>query len=61
MITAEKIREWIIYAIWNNPKLGVNYVDWHTETGECGLTIYPCGEEFEIIIKKKDFYEVDNG
>ncbi len=53
MLTAEKIRKWIVYAILDNPKVGVNYVDWHTETGECGLTIYPCGQEFEIIIKKK--------
>ena len=54
MLTCEKIREWIVNGIWNNPKLGVNYIDWHTENGECGLTIYPCDEEFEIIIKKKE-------
>ena len=54
MLTCEKIREWIVNGSWNNPELGVNYVDWHTEKGECGLTIYPCDEEFEIIIKKKE-------
>lgn len=53
MITAEKVREWIIHSLFAEPKLGVNYVDWHTEGGESGLTIYPCGEEFEIIIRKK--------
>lgn len=53
MLTAEKIREWIIYELLSKPVLGQNYVDWHTESGECGLTIYPCGQEFEIIIKKK--------
>lgn len=53
MITAEKVREWIINEVFLEPVLGHNYIDWHTETGECGLTIYPCGEEFEIIIKKK--------
>ncbi len=53
MLTAEKIREWIITALLNKPKLGENYIDWHTETDECGVTIYPCGQEFEIIIKKK--------
>ena len=54
MLTCEKIREWIVNGIWSNPKLGVNYIDWHTENDECGLTIYPGGEEFEIIIKKKE-------
>lgn len=53
MLTAEKVREWIINELLAVPKLGENYVDWHTEDGECGLTIYPCGQEFEIIIKKK--------
>ena len=53
MYTAENIRNWIINELFVEPKLGENYVDWHTENGECGLTIYPCGEEFEIIIKKK--------
>ena len=53
MLTAEKIREWIITALLNKPKLGENYIDWHTEADECGLTIYPCGQEFEIIMKKK--------
>ena len=54
MITAEKVREWIVNGLFMEPRLGVNYVDWHTETGECGVTIYPCGEEFEIIIKKNE-------
>ena len=54
MITAEKVREWIVNGLFMEPRLGVNYVDWHTETGECGVTIYPCGEKFEIIIKKKE-------
>ena len=53
MFTEEKIREMIVYGIFNNPKLGVNYIDWHTEDGKCGLTIYPNREEFEIIITKK--------
>ena len=53
MLSAEKVREWIINELFVEPKLGENYVDWHTESGECGLTIYLCGQEFEIIIKKK--------
>lgn len=57
MITEEKVREWIINALFAEPKLGVNYVDWHTESCECGVTVYPCGEEFDIIIKKKHIKE----
>ena len=57
MITEEKVREWIINALCAEPELGVNYVDWHTESGECGMTIYPCGEEFNIVIKKNHIKE----
>lgn len=57
MITEEKVREWIINALFAEPKLGVNYVDWHTESCECSVTVYPCGEEFDIIIKKKHLKE----
>lgn len=53
MITAEKIREWIVKAIWNNPILGKHYIDWHTEDGECGLTLMFPNTEFEIIIRQK--------
>lgn len=53
MFTVELIRKLIINSMWNNPKSEVNYTEWNTETDECGFTIYPCGEEFEIIIKKK--------
>ena len=55
MRTAEDIRKNIAEALFNNPKLGENYIDWHTEDGECGLTIIfkHANEEFEIVIKKK--------
>ena len=54
MIAVEKIREWIIRALVNEPVLGQNYVDWHTEkSGECGVTIMYPNEQFEIIIRRK--------
>lgn len=54
MRTVEDIRKDIIEAFFNNPILGEHYVDWHTETGECGLTLMfkNANEEFDIIIKK---------
>lgn len=53
--SAEEIRKQIVESVFNNPKLGENYVDWHTEDGECGLTLMfkNAKEEFEIIIRKK--------
>ena len=55
MQTAEDIRKEIVNGLFNNPVLGVHYVDWHTEDGECGLTIMykHANEEFDIIIRKK--------
>lgn len=56
MKTVEDVRKQIIEAFFNNPKLGENYIDWHTEnSGECGVTIMfrNANEEFDIIIKRK--------
>jgi hypothetical protein len=55
MRTAEGIRQWIVATFFNNPILGKHYIDWHTEDGECGVTIiFPnTNEQFDIIIKKK--------
>ena len=55
MRTAEDIRKDIVEAFFNNPKLGENYIDWHTENGECGLTLMfkNANEEFDIIIRRK--------
>ena len=63
MKTAEDIRKDIVEAFFNNPILGEHYVDWHTEDGECGLTLMfkNANEEFDIIIKKRidNEYEED--
>lgn len=56
MRTVEDIRKQIIETFFNNPKLGENYIDWHTEnSGECGVTIMfkNANEEFDIIIRRK--------
>ena len=54
MITVETIRKWIVNALLNHPKLGENYIDWHTDnSGECGLTIMYPNEQFDIIIRRK--------
>ena len=55
MRTAEDIRKNIAEAFFNNPILGKHYVDWHTENGECGLTLIfkSTNEEFDITIRKK--------
>lgn len=52
-MTAEDIRKWFINKFLINPVLGVNYVDWHTENGECGLTIIFPSKQFDIIIKER--------
>lgn len=55
MRTAEGIRKEIVESIFNTPKLGENYIDWHTENGECGLTLIfkHANEKFDIIIRRK--------
>lgn len=55
MRTAEDIRKEIIEGLFNNPKLGEHYIDWHTEDNECGVTIIykNANEQFDIIIRRK--------
>ena len=55
MRTAEDMRKQMVEALFDSPKLGENYIDWHIEDGECGLTLMfkNANEEFEIIIIKK--------
>ena len=54
MKAVEDVRKQIIEAFFNNPKLGENYIDWHTEnSGECGVTIMYSDEQFDIIIRRR--------
>lgn len=52
MKNAENIRKEIINTFFNNPILGKDYIDWHTEDGKCGLTIMIDGRKFDIIIQQ---------
>lgn len=49
-----ELREAIINKILINPKLGVNYIDYHTDNGECGLELIFGEEKFDLIITKKE-------
>lgn len=53
MKAVEEIRRHIIESFFNKPILGENYIDWHTEDGECGLTLMfkNANEQFDIIIR----------
>lgn len=58
MKTAEKFREDIIKKICGeNAELGVDYIDWHNENGECGLTIKTKEGSFDMIIKNNEQME----
>lgn len=54
MVTAEYVRARIVEKLLITPVLGWNYVDYHTEFGECGLVIKLAGKEFDIIIRAKE-------
>lgn len=51
MISTENIRKRIIATLLINPVLGENYVDWHNDSGECGVTIMLPDQSIDIIIR----------
>lgn len=53
MRTSEDIRKDIAEAFFNKPILGKHYIDWHTDDGECGLTLMFRDQKFDIIIRQK--------
>ena len=56
MVSVEDFREYILKHILTKPKLGVNYIDWHTEeSGMCGLTIKICSQVFDITIRHSEY------
>lgn len=62
MKTAENIRREIIKKFFGaDARLGTDYIDWHGENGECGLTINIDGEAFGIVISKKENGGSENG
>lgn len=53
--TAEDMRKQIVESLFNDTKLGENYIDWHTEDGKCGLTLIfkNANEIFDILIERR--------
>lgn len=53
-VSAERFRKFLIDTFWDgNAILGKNYVDWHTENGDCGLTLMSTLGDYDIIITKR--------
>ena len=53
-ISAERFRKVLIDTFFDgNAILGENYVDWHTENGDCGLTLMSTLGDYDIIITKR--------
>ena len=53
-ITAEMFRKTLIDTFWDgNAILGENYIDWHTENGDCGLTLMSILGDYDIVITKQ--------
>lgn len=53
-VSAERFRKVLIDTFFDgNAILGENYVDWHTENGDCGLTLMSTLGDYDIIITKR--------
>lgn len=53
-VSAERFRKVLIDTFWDgNAILEENYVDWHTENGDCGVTFMTTLGDYDIIIMKK--------
>ena len=53
-ISAEMFRKTLVDTFWDgNAILGENYVDWHTENGDCGLTLMTTLGDYDIVITKR--------
>lgn len=51
MISVEDFRTFLLKHILSKPRLGINYIDWHTEEScVCGLTVKVCSQVFDITI-----------
>lgn len=60
MKTAENIRKEIIEKFFGtDAKLGTDYIDWHGENGECGLTIKTKDGSFDMIIRNNEQMEAN--
>ena len=53
-VTAERFRKILIDAFWDGTAiLGENYIDWHTDTGDCGVTLMSTLGDYDIVITKR--------
>ena len=53
-ITAEMFRKTLVDTLWDgNAILGENYIDWHTESGDCGVTLMSTLGDYDITITKR--------
>ena len=53
-VTAEMFRKTLIDTFWDgNAILGKNYVDWHTDTGDCSVTLMSTLGDYDIVITKR--------
>ena len=53
-VSAERFRKVLIDTFFDgNAILGENYVDWHAENGDCGLTLMTTLGDYDIIITKR--------
>ena len=53
-ITAEMFRKILVDTFWDgNAILGENYIDWHTENGDCGVTLMSASGDYDITITKR--------
>lgn len=53
-VTAEMFRKFLVETFYDdNGILGENYVDWHTDTGDCGVTLMSTLGDYDIVITKR--------
>ena len=53
-ITSERFRKILVDISWDgNAILGENYIDWHTDIGDCGVTLMSTLGDYDIVITKR--------
>lgn len=60
MYTEEDLRKNIVESVFPTPLFGENYIDWHSDNGECGLTLIIGDDYFDITINKRIIEEETN-
>lgn len=53
-VTAERFRKILVDTFWDGQaQLGIDYVDWHSDSGDCGVTLMTTLGDYDITIVKK--------